>query len=58
MLGPDLKGERSEAEFVYGTTSLTSLRMDQIVNTLCLYTVENGLLTRCASIFDDSEPAF
>jgi hypothetical protein len=57
MLGPDLRGAWSEAEFVDGTGSLISLRMDQIVNTLCLYTVENGLLTRCASIFDDSESA-
>ena len=32
--------------------------MDQIVNTLSLYAVENGLLTRCVSASGGTEPTF
>ena len=32
--------------------------MDQIVNSLSLYAVENGLLTRCVSVSDNTESTF
>lgn len=53
--GPDLQGEWSEAGLFKGWSQLTTrFRMDQIVNTLSIYAVENGLLTRYVSSASDT----
>ena len=36
----------------------TCFRMDQIVNTLSIYAIENGLLTRCVPGTTNTKPVF
>lgn len=60
MRGPGSWGEwETRLRFVEGSIQLTACsRMDQIINTLCLYTVENGLLTRFVRSPDNTEQMF
>jgi hypothetical protein len=60
MRGPGSWGEwETRLRFVEGPIRLTACSsMDQIINTLCLYTVENGLLTRFVRSPDNTEQMF